>query len=435
MTIQTEKRIKLPGIGMRIIKSALAVAICFVIDYFRGGQGMVFYSQLAALWCIQMYRSNTKRNAIQRTLGTIVGALYGLIYLIVYPIIAQNGFAHELIEDGLVSLLIVAVLYTTVLIKKQQASYFSCVVFLSIVINHVADANPYLFVWNRFLDTMIGIVVGIAINDVRLCAHPDKETLFISGLDEVLLDKKYMLSQFSKVELNRMIDDGLNFAISTMRTPASIMEAVRDINLKLPVIAMNGAALYDTKTGTYLKVYVISPDESAKIVDLINHENICSYANVIIDDMLVIYYDDVEDEVNRHLVEKLRTSPLRNYVRRPLPNDEYVVYFMLLDQKDKIARFYDKLKGSVVFEKLNVLMYDSNDYPGYAYIKIYSKNATKANMIDYLKEYTSLDRVVTFGSIPDQYDVLIDSNDINRVVREVRRRYEVLPLFKPKGRG
>lgn len=39
----------LPGIGMRIIKSALAVAICYLINILRDGNGIVFYSQLAGI--------------------------------------------------------------------------------------------------------------------------------------------------------------------------------------------------------------------------------------------------------------------------------------------------------------------------------------------------------------------------------------------------
>lgn len=35
--------------------------------------------------------------------------------------------------------------------------------------------------------------------------------------------------------------------------------------------------------------------------------------------------------------------------------------------------------------------------------------------------------VVTFGTIKDQYDVFIDTDDVNKVVREVRKRYE--PIF------
>ncbi len=422
------KRVRVPGIGMRIIKSALAVAICYIVNLLRAGQGMVFYSQLAALWCIQMYRSNTKQNAIQRTIGTLIGAVYGLIYLLISPVIFRMDKWGTFVGEMLISLMIVVVLYTTVLLKQKKASYFSCVVFLSIVVNHVRDVNPYMFAWNRFLDTMIGILVGIMVNDIRLCFHPNRNTLFISGLDGLLLDSRESLSAFSKVELNRMIDDGMKFTISTMRTPASIIEPMREVRLSLPVIAMNGAVLYDTRQHLYIKAYVISRDTSQKVVRLIEEEGLNFYSNVIIDDMLVIYYQDTEDRVNRELVQKLRSSPHRNYVKRSLPDDEAVVYFMLLDQTEKIDKFYQRLIKDGVSEHLRVITYHSKDYLGYSYIKIYNKNATKENMIKYLKDFTSIQDVVTFGSIENQYDVFIDTDDVNKVVREVRKRYE--PIFK-----
>lgn len=421
------KKIKIPGIGMRIIKSALAVGICYLINRLRGEQGMVFYSQLAALWCIQMYRSNTMQNAVQRTIGTLVGAVYGLVYLLIYPVIPDLLQWKVMLGEGIISLMIILVLYTTVVLNKKQASYFSCVVFLSIVVNHAKDINPFLFVWNRFLDTMIGIIVGILINDIRLSFHPKKDTLFISGLDGVLLDQKEMLNAFSVVELNRMLDSGMQFTISTMRTPAAIMEPMKDVHLPLPVIAMNGAVLYDTKKHAYIKAYVISTETSQKVMGLIREEGLCWYANVIIDDMLVIYYAETENEVNRGLVEKLRVSPFRNYVKRPLPGDEAVTYFMLLDKEEKITSFYEKLMDEGFGDILRIITYASKDFPGYAYIKIYNKNATKENMIQYLKEMVGLKQVVTFGTIPGQYDVCVE-NDANKIIREVRKRYE--PMFR-----
>lgn len=424
---RTGEPIKIPGIGMRILKSALAVGICYIVNMARGEQGMVFYSQLAALWCIQMYRSNTKQNAIQRTVGTVVGALYGLVYLLFSPdVFHEEG--GRIWGNIAISGMIIVVLYTTVLLKKQQASYFSCVVFLSIVVNHVRDMNPYLFVWNRFLDTMIGIAVGILVNDIRICFHPRRNTLFVSGLDGTLLSQKEMLNAFSKVELNRMLDDGMKFTISTMRTPAAILEPMKDIRLSIPVIAMNGAVLYDTRTHGYIKVYVISKETSQKLVRRIKEEGLNFYSNVIIDDMLVIYYEETKDKVNQELVKKLRTSPFRNYVLRPLPEDENVVYFMLLDLTDRIEVFYEKLKQEGYADILRIITYPSTDYPGYSYIKIYNKNATKENMIKYLKEQTGLSDVVTFGSIPSQYDVFVADYDANKVIREIRNRYE--PLFK-----
>lgn len=421
-------KIKLPSIGMRIVKSAVVVLVCYLINMLRGDQGMVFYSQLAALWCIQMYRSNTKQNAIQRTVGTIIGALFGLVYLLIAPNFIDKPYIGSVLGSIVISVMIVFVLYTTVLLKKQQSAYFSCVVFLSIVVNHVQDINPYLFVLNRFLDTMIGIAVGIIVNDIRLCFHPDRETLFISGLDNMLLDKNEKLSDFSKVELNRMIDDGMKFTISTMRTPASIIEPMKDVRLKLPVIAMNGAVLYDTTKHSYIKAYIISKETAQRVMERIKQADIYCYSNVLIDDMLVIYYDDTDDIVNQNLVQKLRTSPFRNYVKRPLPNDESVVYFMLLDKKERIDHFYKELISEGFAEILRIITYDSTDHPGYSYIKIYNKNATKENMTAYLMEQLSVKKTITFGTIPDRYDVFIDTKDVNRVIREVRKKYE--PILK-----
>ena len=424
-----EKQVKqhsIPGIGMRIIKSAAAVAICFLVDRFRGGRGIVFYSQLAALWCIQGYRSNTKQNAIQRTIGTLIGAVYGLLYLLFYLFFLKKYADVAWIEKGIISLMIVVVLYTTVLLKKTQASYFSCVVFLSVVVNHISDGNPYLFVWNRFLDTMIGIVIGIVINDFHLPIQRDNETLFISGLDDTLLNNKERLSNYSKVELNRMIDDGMNFTISTIRTPASLIEPLREIRLKLPVIAMDGAVLYDIKTHEYLRVYVISAETSQRLMGLIEKAGLCWYANVIIDDMLVIFYGDMENDVNLRMVETLRTSPFRNYVKRPLPKQEEVTYFLLLDKTEQIKGFYEILEKENLLKELKVITYPSKEYEGYSYLKIYNQNATKEHMIMYLKQMTGLQKVVTFGTIPEKYDVLIQADNANEVVRETKKMYEKL---------
>lgn len=419
------KKITIPGVGMRIIKSAISVALCMIVNLLRGGRGMVFYSQLAALWCIQIYRNNTLSNAIQRTIGTIIGAVYGLVYILVY-----SGFVRGTAYSGFIEIIcvfigIVMVIYTTVLIKKKQASYFSCVVFLSIVMNHIGDANPYSFVFNRFLDTMIGIIIGIGINNIRICFKPDRETLFVSGVDDILVDKNNKISAFSKVELNRMIEDGMRFTISTMRTPASLIEPLSDINFRYPVIVMDGAALYDVNNSEYVKEYVISQATSNTLMELMKENGMTPYVNVIIDDTLLIYYSETDDDINTNLVKKLRTSPFRNYIKREFPGDEDVVYFMLLDKSQRIHAFYELLVQKGFDKRLKILTYPSDDFSGYAYIKIYNKNASKENMLLYLKENYNLKKTVTFGTVEGKYDVLIKMNNFNEMVRNVRKKYEI----------
>lgn len=415
---------RLPPVGLRIVKSAIAVALCFVVAAIRGNSGIVFYSQLAALWCIQMYTSNTMKNAVQRTIGTMNGALYGLVFLLIQRQCGESFINNGLLRGTVISLMVIIVLYTTVLIKKKQASYFSCVVFLSIAVNHFSDANPYLFVWNRFLDTMIGIVIGIGVNNFSLPRVKKKDILFVAQADTVLFYKGDTLSDYSKVELNRMLDSGVSFTLFSMRTPASLMDAMRDIRLKLPVILMDGAVLYDIINKRYEKVYVISNQHAKEVEKLISQYHLSCFINVIIDDMLVIYYDHLTDPIQQQLVTQLRRSPYRNYVQRPLPEGEDVVYFMLLDHKETIEHFYRALENEGYTKKLKVLMYDSVDYPGYAYIKIYNKNASAYTMVRYLQSVTGLEKVVTVGSEKGKHDVTVDVGRGNKMLKQLKNAYE-----------
>lgn len=175
--------VHLPHIGMRIIKSALGVLICFSIYFLRGKQGTPFYSALAVLWCIQNQKSNTVGNALQRTIGTLIGAVYGLIYILLKRSIPAIG--DSFVHYAIISFTLIPIIYTTVLIQQKKASYFSCVVFLSIVVNHLLDENPYLFVLNRSFDTLIGIFVGLVLNsdliyrDMRNADQKEKEGTYI----------------------------------------------------------------------------------------------------------------------------------------------------------------------------------------------------------------------------------------------------------------
>ena len=396
-----KKRLQFPHIGMRIVKSATAIAICYLISFLRGSSGIVFYSHLAALWCIQIYVANSRKNALQRLTGTTIGAIYGLIVLLIMEKIPFTGKALEVFNAVLISAMIVPVLYTTIVI-------------LSIVVNHMTDANPYLFVWNRFLDTVIGIGVGIGVNCISLPRKKQKDILFISGLDDTLLSRDDNLSDYSRVELNRMLDEGANFTLSTMRTPASLMKPMQDIRLKLPVIAMDGAVLYDINENAYLKVYVISHSMSMEVLSLVKKHGLSCFANVVVDDMLMIFYEETGEPVHEALVREMRKSSYRNYVKSESMKQE------------NVEEFYEVLKNKGLTEKLKILKYDSVDYPGYSYIKIYNKNATREHMTEYLKAMLDLKKTVTFGSIEGKYDIVIRSGDSNRVVRELKKRYEVV---------
>lgn len=65
----------MPKIGLRIIKSSVAVALCFLVYFLRGQQGTPFYSAIAAVLCMQPDTSNSLKVGWNRTVGTLIGRL------------------------------------------------------------------------------------------------------------------------------------------------------------------------------------------------------------------------------------------------------------------------------------------------------------------------------------------------------------------------
>ncbi|MBQ7147405.1 MAG: FUSC family protein [Pseudobutyrivibrio sp.] len=116
------KNIEIPRIGMRILKSAIAVLLCFVVDYFRKGAGIVFYSQLSALWCMQATRELTIKNAKQRMIGTFIGTFYGFLYIVLRQICKIKPWGYDYLGSVVISGMVILVIYTAVFIKKKQAS-------------------------------------------------------------------------------------------------------------------------------------------------------------------------------------------------------------------------------------------------------------------------------------------------------------------------
>lgn len=166
----------MPKIGMRIIKSAIAVNICCIICLLRGG--MPFYSSIAAILCMQKESGKAKVVAINRMVGTCIGGLCGYLALLVLKL---PLFTNLYISYSFLSLCIIPLMYLTIVLKKQSATYITCVVFLCVTITHGGDVSPQLFALNRVIDTFIGIIVSLCINKIMFEYH-ENDTIVTSEI-------------------------------------------------------------------------------------------------------------------------------------------------------------------------------------------------------------------------------------------------------------
>ena len=154
--------------GQRILRTAIAVGVCLLIYVLRGHRGIPLYSALAAMQCIQPYTKDMKGVASKRILGTVIGAVWGLLFLLIEIRLISGGIPDEGLHYLLVPLVLALVLYSTVLLGVKETAYLAGTVFLVITINHFTDTNPFIFAFNRLLDTVIGVVVASVVNRIHL---------------------------------------------------------------------------------------------------------------------------------------------------------------------------------------------------------------------------------------------------------------------------
>ncbi|MBQ8135712.1 MAG: HAD hydrolase family protein [Clostridia bacterium] len=414
---------RFPPIGQRIIKSAAAVALCMIIYYIRSllpiGEGIPFYSALAALWCMQPYIDTTKNNAGQRLFGTLTGAVYGLVFLNILNIM---GITEPIFVYLLASLLIIPVIYSTVLLKKRNASFFSCVVFLSIALTHSFDQNPYFFVFDRILDTLIGIGVGIGINEIHFPIKHDYETLYISGIDDVLVSSDKHSVPYSKVELNRLIKSGVKFSISTVRTSAELISIMNGVELNQPVIVMDGAALYDIQENRYLETFPLPDDICLAAEKTIAESGLNCFVSALCDSTLLTYYGELKNKAEKDLIEKQHRTLHINFISSSFRHKgEKVLCLAVIAQEKDIIELKNKLNaylgGSIRITT------DSCGYEGYLCLKVFSARASKQEMMKKLQEHTGAEKVVTFGSIKGEYDVYIHDGGGNATIKKLKKLY------------
>lgn len=411
-----------PSVGMRMVKSAVAVLICLLLSMWVDREGMRIYSSMAALWCIRPYWGDTWKMACQRIYGTAIGSVFGaaVIFLQIYALEIWGTAIGYLI----IALCIIPVLWSAIGLGLQDVAYFSSVVFLSITVTNISNADHWLFLWYRVVETLIGIGVGVAVNACHLPRKKRRDTLFVCGLDGVLLTLRDELTPYSHVTLNRLLDDGALITLATMRTPASVREATEGLRFQLPIIVMDGAAMYDLKKKAYLHARTLSGDLARRCREVFEGLEVHCFLNCVLDDVLMIYYGELRNEAERTIHETLRTSPYRNFVAIEHYGGGEVLYLMAIDRTERMEQVMAALRETGLAEQVKIRFYPSEDYPGYSYIKIYARGASRQAMLEELKKELNVEKAVTFSSVEGQGDVVLHDRRGNRVVRALERMYE-----------
>lgn len=153
---------KIPRIGLRNIKTSLAVFICLIIYKFVLGNLMTPSDALYACVAAVISMKDTVGNSViygkNRLIGTAIGGAFGIAFLWINMQLFSEDYKYLIASLG-----IIIVIYCCNIIKMNEAITIACVVYLIILIT-LNDKDPYRYAIYRILDTAIGIIISVLIN-------------------------------------------------------------------------------------------------------------------------------------------------------------------------------------------------------------------------------------------------------------------------------
>lgn len=218
--------------------------------------------------------------------------------------------------------------------------------------------------------------------------------LYISDLDGTLLNADALISDTSKKLLNTAIRNGANFTVATARTPATVVNILKDINISIPIVTMNGSAIYSISDNKYFYYLTIEKELVYKLKDIITKEKLNAFIYSIKDNHLFVYHNKLTHPHQIKFYEERKNTIYKTFIEKPLPEDVDVLYFTIMDSEDNINSLYSKIKD---IPNLSIAKYRDTYNRKIMNLEIYHKSASKANAINYLKNYFHFDKLISFG--------------------------------------
>lgn len=367
---------RMPRIGMRLIKTAVAVFLCFLIDYFREAASP-FYSAIAAILCMQPELEGSFKAGKERLFATVIGGAAGTAFLAL-----ERGIAPLepiLARYFVVSVLIIVLMYITVLINMSRCASLACVVFLSIVVPRVGSGNVYVFALNRVVDTLIGMFVALGINALRVPHRKMKDLLFVCDCEAVTDDGG--ISQRTKLHLSRLLREGARILFVSSDIPARAIPQLETLPLKYPVVILDGAATYDTERSSYAARRTLPPAAAESVLSVLKARGMNCFIYVISRGTLHIYYGPFRNKEEERYYEETRALLHNAYIYEENPYEikSAVCCIKVADTHENLSRVKEELSGADSSGALSVSLSDPGTGTVCGFLTVRAASASAAS--------------------------------------------------------
>lgn len=222
-----------------------------------------------------------------------------------------------------------------------------------------------------------------------------EKTLYVTDLDGTLLNKNDRISPKSIKIINDLVEKGMLFTYATARSLVSASVVTAGLSTNIPVIAYNGAFIFQPKSAEILSREDFSREEMNDAIDVIRTNCICPLVYSFIDGIEKVSWISgrENDGIKRYL--SLRKGDRR---LRPVSDNEElyqgeIFYFTCIGERNELQPIYDILSKDT---RYRCTIQQELYRPEY-FCEIMPAGATKAHAIQKLKKIWNCTKIVSFG--------------------------------------
>ena len=317
-----------------------------VLLHVRGyaGETMPAEAAITAIICMQPYVHSSTENALNRLAGTIVGAVWGFLFLLLmalFPSLGRNRVVLYLLM-GLGTLIS---LHSTVLIRRPDTAGLAAIVFICADIEDPLDQA-----FHRILGVLVGTVVAVVINGIHLPRVKSPNKVFFLPTMCLTTDQFSLFSPPVLFRLERLYQDGANICLMSKHAPSFHASQLANVKFTVPMIVMDGAAIFDANENAYISTTNINPASCRWLIKRL--DDLSFFIYTVHKDRNCIYHHGQLTDMERTVYQHLKRSPYRYY----LDDDHYavsdVVYIKIVTTGDEAERIQNELEP--ILEKMKL---------------------------------------------------------------------------------
>jgi len=225
--------------------------------------------------------------------------------------------------------------------------------------------------------------------------------IYVSDLDGTLLKDDGEISVYSRDNLIKLLNAGVNFTVASARSIASLQQTLRGIPFRLPVIEINGAFISDFATGKHLVINDMRADLLETVYGYITEYNCMPFISTFNGDEDRLYYQTLPNDGmqwyfdNRRLAGDRRLCQVK-HLRDVFVDD--VVALTVVNTRQQLINLATKMMADFA-DDLQMHFFENPYSPPWYWLTIHDKKACKSVAVRELLLYSGfeLKDLVVFG--------------------------------------